>query len=85
MLAIIFKVLLVIIFILILISLSSGMFFLIKDAGSTSRVLTSLKFRIGLSVTLFLLLFVGKYFGFLEPHGIIPPEKQKAPPSQVAP
>lgn len=85
MIEILFKVLLVIIFILILVSLSSGLIYLIKDVGPTTRVLTSLKFRIGLSVSLFLLLFVGKYFGFLEPHGIMPPEKQKAPPSQVAP
>jgi hypothetical protein len=64
------KSLIIINFILILLSLASGMFFLAKDDGSRTRVATSLTVRITLSITLFILLFVGFYFGDLKPHGI---------------
>lgn len=64
------KTLIVINFILILLSLGSGMFFLAKDNGKSNRVVTSLTIRVSLSVTLFILLFAGYYFGDLKPHGI---------------
>jgi hypothetical protein len=64
------KTLIVINFILILLSLGSGMFFLARDGGKTNRVVTSLTVRIILSVTLFILLFAGYYFGDLKPHGL---------------
>ena len=64
------KTLIVINFILILLSLGSGIFFLAKDAGKTNRVVTSLTVRVILSVSLFVLLFTGYYFGDLKPHGI---------------
>lgn len=64
------KTLIVINFILILISLGSGVVFLAKDAGKTNRVVTSLTVRVILSVTLFILLFVGYYLGDIQPHGI---------------
>ncbi|MBE9567397.1 MAG: twin transmembrane helix small protein [Proteobacteria bacterium] len=64
------KTLIVINFILILISLGSGVFFLAKDDAKSTRVVTSLTIRVTLSITLFLLLFAGYYFGDLKPHGI---------------
>lgn len=65
-----FKILIVINFILILISLGSGVLFLAKDNGKSNRVVTSLTVRIGLSITLFVLLFLGYYMGEINPHGI---------------
>jgi len=64
------KTLIVINFILILLSLGSGVFFLAKDDGKSNRVVTSLTVRVALSITLFVLLFAGYYLGALEPHGI---------------
>jgi len=64
------KALIIINFFLILLSLGSGIFFLAKDNGKTNRVVTSLTVRVALSVTLFILLFTGYYFGDLQPHGI---------------
>lgn len=64
------KTLIIINFILILISLGSGVFFLAKDDGKSNRVVTSLTIRVTLSITLFILLFAGYYFGDLKPHGI---------------
>ena len=64
------KTLIIINFILILLSLGSGVIFLAKDGGKTNRVVTSLTVRVALSITLFILLFAGYYFGDLKPHGI---------------
>jgi len=64
------KTLIVINFILILISLGSGIFFLAKDAGKTNRVVASLTVRVILSISLFLLVLSGYYFGDLQPHGL---------------
>jgi len=64
------KTLIVINFILILLSLGSGMFFLARDGGKSNRVVTMLTVRVTLSVTLFVMLFAGYYFGELQPHGI---------------
>ena len=64
----IYKILLFVILFAILVSLASGMTFLIKDEGKGERVLTSLKFRISLSILLFALLIAGMKFGLIRPH-----------------
>lgn len=65
-----FKILIIINFLLILISLGAGMFFLAKDDGKSNRVITSLTVRVALSITMFVLVFAGYYFGEIQPHGI---------------
>ena len=66
-----FKILVIAILFFILLSLSGGLFFLIKDEKKNSnRMVTSLSFRVGLSIFLFLLLFYGFYSGLIHPHGI---------------
>ena len=66
-----FKTLVIAILFFILLSLSGGLFFLIKDKKKNSnRMVTSLSFRVGLSIFLFLLLFYGFYSGLIHPHGI---------------
>lgn len=67
-LIIIYKILVFLVLIAILISLGSGMTFLIKDEGKGERVLNSLKVRISLSVLLFALLVVGMKYGLIRPH-----------------
>lgn len=64
------KTLIIINFVLILISLFSGVIFLAKDDGKSNRVATSLTVRIILSITLFILVFAGYYMGDLQPHGL---------------
>ena len=64
------KTLIIINFVLILISLFSGVIFLAKDNGKSNRVVTSLTVRVVLSITLFILIFVAYYMGDLKPHGI---------------
>jgi hypothetical protein len=66
-----FKIIVIAILLIILLSLSGGLFFLIKDKKKNSnRMVTSLSFRVGLSLLLFFLLFYGFYSGLIQPHGM---------------
>lgn len=63
----------VILFLLAIVgSLGSGLFFLMKDKGSSDRTVRALTVRISLSVVLFLLLMVAYATGLLQPHGVYP-------------
>jgi hypothetical protein len=69
-------------FIAILASLGSGMVFLVKDKGQSTRTAKALTVRITLSVALFGLLMLGIFTGHIKPHGIYPsghPVTQHAP------
>ncbi len=66
------KILIVTVLIAIIISLASGMLFLVKDKGQTNRTAKALTVRIGLSVALFGLLMLGIFTGHIKPHGIYP-------------
>ena len=66
------KVLAVSVLALILISLASGMVYLVKDKGQTDRTVKALTIRIALSVSLFALLMLAVATGHLQPHGIYP-------------
>lgn len=68
----IFKLLVITILLGILISLCSGLIFLITDKEKTSRTAKALTLRISLSLVLFLLLMLGYAAGFITPHGIHP-------------
>ena len=57
---------------LIILSLASGMFFLAKDDGKGNRVVTSLTFRIILSLILFAILIIGAIFNVIEPNALTP-------------
>lgn len=66
------KTLIVIALIAIVVSLASGMVFLVKDKGHTERTARALTVRIALSVALFGLLMLGIFTGHIKPHGIYP-------------
>lgn len=57
----------VVVFVLLLIvgSLGSALFYLIRDKGSTDRTVKALTIRVGLSMALFLALMGSYYFGLL--------------------
>ena len=59
------KIVVIIFVLLILASLGSALFFLITDNGQSKRTVRALALRVGLSVTLFLLLMAGYYFGLI--------------------
>ncbi len=63
-------VIIALVFVGIIASLASGLFYLINDKGDSRRTLRALTFRIGLSVGLFVFLMILVGFGVIEPHGV---------------
>ncbi len=59
------KILVFVFIALIIASLGSALFFLVTDQGGSKRMVRALAFRVGLSLTLFLLLMAGHYFGLI--------------------
>ena len=76
----IFKSAVILLLIIIVVALFSGMFFLIRDKGQSDRTVKSLTVRIVLSIVLFILLIIGFATGLIQPHGIVPPQTEKALP-----
>ncbi|MGI9291925.1 MAG: twin transmembrane helix small protein [Gammaproteobacteria bacterium] len=66
------KYLIVAVLIAIIISLGSGLYFLLTEKGESKRMVNSLTVRITLSVVLFVLLFVAWYFDLIQPHPVMP-------------
>jgi hypothetical protein len=62
----------VVVFLLIIVgSLFSGLFYLVRDKGASERTVRALTVRIGLSVALFILLMLAYATGLLQPHGLM--------------
>jgi hypothetical protein len=55
---------------MIVTSLGSALYFMMKDRGNSSRMVHSLMLRIGLSIALFLGILLAHYFGLIEATGI---------------
>ena len=64
------KILVVLAFVLIIASLFSGLFFVMRDKGKSNRAVYALTFRVGFSVLLFLLLLLSWRLGWIAPHQI---------------
>jgi hypothetical protein len=64
------KIVVIVMLLLILASLFSALVFLYKDRGRGSRTAKALTWRIGLSITLFLMLMAGFHFGIIPPDGL---------------
>lgn len=54
----------------ILVALASGLIFLVKDEGKSKRTVKALSWRIGLSVALFLFLFLAFCLEWIHPHPV---------------
>jgi len=65
------KIFVVLVMLVILYCLGTGLFYLVKDIGNGERTVKALTWRIGISLGLFLLLFIGYATGIIQPHGII--------------
>jgi apolipoprotein N-acyltransferase len=66
------KIIVVLFLIFIIGSLFSGLYYLVKDKGTSERTVRALTLRISLSVLLFILLMIGYATGLLQPHGVTP-------------
>lgn len=64
------KILVPVAFVLILGSLGSALFFLMRDQGKSNRTVKALAFRVGFSIALFLLILFAYSQGWIEPTGI---------------
>jgi hypothetical protein len=64
------KIIVIVMLALILASLFSALVFLFKDKGRGKRTAQALTWRVGLSITLFLMLMAGFRFGIIPPDGL---------------
>ena len=61
----------ILLFLLIIVgSLGSALFYLVRDKGTSTRTIKALTVRVALSVTLFMLLMLGYYFGLIPKEGL---------------
>lgn len=59
------KLVIVVLMLAVVVSLFSGLFFLVRDGGKTHRVVTSLAVRVGLSVALLAMVLLALWTGDL--------------------
>ena len=64
------KIVILLFLVVIVGSLGSALFYLVRDKGTSTRTIKSLTVRVGLSVTLFVLLMLGYYFGLIPQQGL---------------
>ncbi len=59
------KIFIVAFLVVIVASMGSALFFLMRDKGGTDRTVKALTVRVGLSIVLFLMLMGGYWFGLI--------------------
>jgi hypothetical protein len=64
------KIVVILFLVLIVGSLGSALYYLVRDKGTTDRTVKALTIRISLSIALFVLLMAGYYFGFIPRGGL---------------
>ena len=64
------KIVVAVAFVLIIGSLASALFFLMRDKGRSNRTVQALAMRVGLSITLFLLVLGMYKLGWIQPKGL---------------
>ena len=65
------KIIVILFLVVIIYSMGSALFSLTRS-GDSPHTVKMLTWRIGLSLTLFLLLILGNYLGWIQPHGLLP-------------
>ena len=66
----IFKIVVIVLLLIVILSLGQALFHFVKDGGDSDKMLKSLTWRIGLSVSIFILLLIGQAMGWITPHGL---------------
>ncbi|MDX1497468.1 MAG: twin transmembrane helix small protein [Salinisphaeraceae bacterium] len=59
----------------IIISLFSGLYFLLKDESKSKRTVNALTWRVGLQVLLIVVLVIAFFMGKIRPHGVFPEQQ----------
>ena len=65
-----FKIILVVVFLVVLWNLGQALYFMMTDKGQSGRTAWALTRRIGLSLLLIALILLGIWTGWLHPHGV---------------
>lgn len=65
-----FKAIIVILLLMILISLGKALYHMVRREPNPGGVVSSLTYRIVLSVLLFVLIIFGSYMGWITPHAL---------------
>jgi TRAP-type C4-dicarboxylate transport system permease large subunit len=65
-----FKIILVVVFLVVLWNLGQALYFMMTDKGQSGRTAWALTRRIGLSLLLLALILLGIWAGWLHPHGV---------------
>ena len=68
------KLIILLLLALILLSLGAAMFSLVRERGESNRTAKFLTLRIALSIALFVFVGFAFFMGWIQPHGIIPPQ-----------
>ena len=66
------KIIIILFLLGIIYSLASSFYFLVNDKGEGDRAVRRLKWRVGLSLLLLLMLFISFQIGWIEPQGVSP-------------
>jgi len=66
------KIIIIGVFLAILFTLASSFYSLVSDQGEGDRTVRRLSWRVGLSLGLLALLWLGFHFGIIEPQGVNP-------------
>ena len=66
------KIIILILFAIIIISLASGLKYLLKGKDSGEKLARALTIRISFSLLLLLLIIIAYALGWLEPHSLLP-------------
>jgi len=64
------KTIILITMLCILVSLTTGLVFLVRDEGKTKRTVKALSWRIGISLALFIFLFLAFSLEWITPHPV---------------
>lgn len=67
-----FKLILVLLLMFVIVTLFTALYQLTQNKGDSCKVVRTLAWRVSLSIVIFILLWVGQYFGLITPHGIQP-------------
>ena len=64
------KIFVAIAFLLIIASLGSALFFLMRDKGQSNNTVKALALRVGLSIALFISLLIAHWLGWIDTSGL---------------
>jgi len=67
---VIFKIVIIVLLLVVIFSLGQALWYMVKEKGSSDKMLKALTWRIGLSVFIFILLLIGQAVGLISPHGL---------------